>query len=212
MCVKLGKLEESLASFAADFDAAFISAGEAEGVMERAARMEHMCATVKALAAARVAETELWRGDGDKSPAHMLAKRTGKPVSAAQQQLDNAKRLKKHPKTNEAARKGKLSPEQQAAITDAADADPDAEDDLLKLADKGSLGELRDEAARRKAVTTTTSRPMRAGVWWRALASGPSCRPMTLGIRAMPRRSTRTGSDHHRRSRSSRPLFVTRPR
>src|SRR4029079_15016243 len=146
------ELEGSLAIFAADFDPALLSAAEAEGVMERASRMEHICATVKALAARRVSETELWRMGGDRSPAHMLANNTGKPVSAAQQQLDNAKRLKNHPKTDEAARAGKLSPEQQAAITDAADADPSAEDDLLDMAPRASLGELRDEAARRKAA------------------------------------------------------------
>jgi hypothetical protein len=120
--------------------------------MERAARMEHICATLKALAAARVAETELWRLGGDKTPAHMLGRKSGEAVSKAQQQLDNAKRLRSHPKTDAAARTGKLSPDQQAAITDAAEADPRAEDDLLHMADRGaSLQELRDEAARRKA-------------------------------------------------------------
>jgi len=152
VCVKLGELERSLVDFAAEFDPALLSAARAEGVMERAARMEHICATIKALAAARFSETELWRNGGDKSPAHMLAKKTGKPVSQAQQQLDNAKRLRSHPKTDAAARKGKLSPEQQAAITDAADLDPNAEDDLLDMAQRTSLNELRDEAARRKAA------------------------------------------------------------
>ena len=70
MCTKLRELEEALASFAGAFDAALISASEAEGVMERAARIEHMGATLKALAAARLAETELWGMGGDKSPAH----------------------------------------------------------------------------------------------------------------------------------------------
>jgi hypothetical protein len=152
MCTKLRELEKSLASVAVDFDAAFLSASEAEGVMERAARMEHICATLKALAAARVAETELWRMGGDKTPAHMLGRKSGEAVSKAQQQLDSAKRLRKHPKTDAAARTGKLSPDQQAAITDAAEVDPRAEDDLLDMADRGaSLQELRDEAARRKA-------------------------------------------------------------
>ena len=153
MCTKLRELEKALASVADDFDPAFLSAAEAEGVMERAARMEHICATLKALAAARVAETELWRMGGDRTPAHMLGRKSGQPVSKSQQELDNARRLKQHPKTDAAARQGKLSSEQQAAITDAADVDPRAEDDLLGMADRGaSLQELRDEAARRKAA------------------------------------------------------------
>jgi hypothetical protein len=113
-----------------------------------------MAAVVKALAAARLAETELWGQGGDKSPAHMLGRRTGTPVSQAAQELENAKRLAAHPKTDAAARKGKLSPQQAAAITDAAEADPGAEDDLLDMAGDGSLQELRDEAARRKAAAT----------------------------------------------------------
>jgi hypothetical protein len=66
--------------------------------------------------------------------------------------LEAAKKLRDHPKTDAAARRGKLSPQQAAAITDAASADPAAEDDLLDLAERASLGELRDEAARRKAA------------------------------------------------------------
>ncbi|MBV9283753.1 MAG: hypothetical protein JO176_04015 [Acidimicrobiia bacterium] len=152
MCTKLRELEEALAVFAGDFDPALMSAGEAEAVMERAARMQHICATLKALAAARVTETDLWRVGGDRTPAHMLGRRFGEPVSKAQHQLETAKRLGAHPKTDAAAREGRLSPEQQAAITEAADADPRCEDDLLDLAARASLQELRDEAARRKAA------------------------------------------------------------
>jgi len=152
MCQKLVELEKAMAAFAAGFDAALISAAQAEGVMERASRIEHMAATVKGLAAARMCETELWSLGGDKTPAHMLARRTGQTVSGAAQQLDAAKKLADHPKTDAAARKGTLSPHQAAAITDSAAADPKAEDDLWGVAWRASLGELRDEAARRKAA------------------------------------------------------------
>src|SRR5438067_7966756 len=152
MCQKLVELEKAMAAFAAGFDAALISAAQAEGVMERAARIEHMAATVKGLAAARMCETELWSLGEDRSPAHMLARRTGQTVSGAAQQLEAAKKLRDHPKTDAAARQGTLSPQQAAAITEAASADPDAEDDLLDLAARSSLGELRDVAASRKAA------------------------------------------------------------
>ena len=154
MCTKLRELEEALASVVGDFDASLMSAAEAEGVMGRAARIEHMGATLKALAAARLAETEPWGVGGDKSPAHMLARRTGQSVSDAARDLETAKRLAHHDKTNAAARAGRLSPKQAAAIADAVAADPRAEADLLDLADRASLGELRDEAARRKAAAT----------------------------------------------------------
>lgn len=154
MCVKLAELEMAMGRFASGFEPALLTASEAEGVMERAARIEHMAAAVKAAAAARLAETELWRNGGDRSPAHMLARRTGESVGKANQQLETARKLRDRPKTDAAARAGKLSPDQAAAIAEAADADPKAEDDLLKLAEKASLGELRDEAARRKAAAT----------------------------------------------------------
>ena len=68
--------------------------------------------------------------------------------------MTGAYAVKRHQNEKVLGSAGQLSPEQQAAITDAADADPEAEDDLLKLAENGSLGELRDEAARRKAAAT----------------------------------------------------------
>src|SRR3954453_24230557 len=68
MCEKLAELEEAMGVFTADFEPALVSGAQAEGVMERAARIEHMAATLKALAAARMAETELWRMGGDRSP------------------------------------------------------------------------------------------------------------------------------------------------
>src|SRR5437764_997257 len=140
MCQELAELEMAMGAFAAAFEPALISAAQAEGVMERAARIEHAAATVKALAAARMAETELWTLGGDRTPAHMLARRTGQTVSGAAQQLEAARKLRDHPKTDAAARAGRLSPQQAAAITDAAAADPRAEHDLLDLAERASLG------------------------------------------------------------------------
>jgi len=87
MCVKLAELETAMGRFASDFDPSLLSASQAERVMERAARIEHMAAAVKGSAAARMAETELWRNGGDRTPAHMLARRTGESVSNANQQL-----------------------------------------------------------------------------------------------------------------------------
>src|SRR5205807_4358604 len=107
MCEKLVELERAMGTFASGFEPALLSAAQAEGVMERAARIEHMAATIKALAAARMAETELWSLDGDKTPAHMLARRSGESVSKANQQLETAKKLKDRPKTDAAARAGR---------------------------------------------------------------------------------------------------------
>ncbi|HEU0127212.1 MAG TPA: hypothetical protein VFQ48_01190, partial [Pseudonocardiaceae bacterium] len=77
MCQKLSELREAMGVYAAGFDAALITAADAGLVVEQASAVERMAATVKALAAARVAETPLWRAEGDGSPAQALARKTG---------------------------------------------------------------------------------------------------------------------------------------
>jgi hypothetical protein len=154
VCEQLSELREALKEYSSRFDAAALPAVLASRAVEEASAIEHMASTIKGLAAARVAETEKWKNDGQRSPAHDLANRTGTSVADAQRQLDRAKRLAKHPKTEAAAKAGKLSPRQAAAITDAADADPEAEDALLGKAGDLSLRELEEEAARAKARVT----------------------------------------------------------
>jgi Domain of unknown function (DUF222) len=110
-----------------------------------------MAATVKSHAAARVAETEAWKRDGDRSAAHQLARTTGTTVGQAREALDSARRLQDRPATDAAARRGELSAQQVAVITDAAAADPHSEARLLDRSRRASLSELRDEAARTKA-------------------------------------------------------------
>ena len=152
MCQRLGELREAMGDYAARFDAALISVSNAARAVEEASAIEKMAATVKALAAARVARTDLWRRGGDRSAAHELARRTGTSVGQAAQALETGKRLDALPDTAAAARRGELSPQQSAAITDAAGADPAAEADLLHQAKHGSLQELKDECARTKAA------------------------------------------------------------
>jgi hypothetical protein len=138
--------------YAADFDAALFSVPDCERVVEEATALEHMAATVKALAAARLSDTEAWRGDGDRSPAHRLARKSGTSVKEAAQALETGKALGALPATAAAARRGQLSPAQAATIADASASDPQAEAELLEAAGKVSLKELQEEAARKKAA------------------------------------------------------------
>ena len=154
MCERLSEVREALKGYASDFDASALPAPVAARVVEEAAAIEHIASTLKSLAAARVAETETWKKGGHRSPAHELARKTGESVAGAQRELERGKRLRKHPKTEAAARAGGLSPRQAAAITDAAEADPDAEAELLEKAGSLSLRELEEEAARKKAAAT----------------------------------------------------------
>jgi Domain of unknown function (DUF222) len=103
------------------------------------------------LAAARIAETEVWKGDGDRSPAHQLARRTGTSVGQAMHAIETGRRLRDLSATSAAARRGELSVQQAEVIADAASAGPDAETRLLDRAQTASLAELRDDCARAKA-------------------------------------------------------------
>jgi hypothetical protein len=149
--MRLSELRSAISKYAARFDPALVSGEDAARVVEDAATIEKMAAAVKSLAAARIAETEIWKRDGDRSAAHQLARTTGTTVRQAQETLAAARRLEELPDTAEAARRGELSAQQVAAITDAAGADPGAERRLLERPRTGSLGELRDECARTKA-------------------------------------------------------------
>ncbi len=149
--MKLSELRSAMGEYATRFDPGRVHASDAARVVEDAAAIKHMAATVEALAAARVAETQLWKRDGDRSAAHQLARATGTSVELARQTLQSAQRLDELCETADAARRGELSPQQVAVITDAATANPDAEARLLEQSRTASLGELRDECARTKA-------------------------------------------------------------
>jgi hypothetical protein len=81
-----------------------------------------------------------------------LAKQTGTSTAKAKERIRNGTTMRKHRKTRERAASGGLSPDQAAAVTDALDANPAAEDDLLDVAGRSSLGELRDECGKAKAA------------------------------------------------------------
>lgn len=149
----LGEIRGALRTFADRFDPALYSAADASVVMEHAARIEKMAATVKALAAKRVADTELWRRGGDRSPAHHLARATGTSVGEARDAIDTAAKLSALPDVDRAARAGRLSPRQASAIADAAAVDPAQQRNLLDVARRSSLRELQDECHRIKAAS-----------------------------------------------------------
>jgi hypothetical protein len=110
-----------------------------------------MAATLKALAAARVAEGARWRQDGQRSAAHELARATGTSVRDARDTLALGRRLADQPEVAAAARRGQLSAAQSQLVSDAAGADPAAAGRLIEAAGDGSLAELKDEAAETKA-------------------------------------------------------------
>ena len=152
VCDLLVDLRESMRRYAAGFDASLLSGADASSVVDVAGAIERMAATVKSLAAARSAEVGVWRSTGDRSAAHHLARSTGTSVGQAAESLDTARRLSDLPAVADAARAGKLSASQAAAVAGAVTADPGAESRLLAMAQTSSLGELREECGRVRAA------------------------------------------------------------
>src|SRR5260370_744836 len=83
--------------------------GGAARVVEMLAGIERGGGAGKALAARWVAETRVWVGEGERSAAHWLARRSGSTVGAAAAAIETAERLETLAATSEAFRAGQLS-------------------------------------------------------------------------------------------------------
>ena len=164
MCERLVELREAMARYASSFDAALLSAEGAALAVVEAAAIERMAATVKGLAAARSADIGAWRGAGERSAAHHLARTTGTSVAQAGEVIDTARRLATLPAVAAAARAGGLSAPQAAAVADAAAVDAAAEARLVATAGRCSLAELRQECARTKAAALPDAEARRAEI------------------------------------------------
>jgi hypothetical protein len=150
VCQRLPELRRGLSGYAAQFDAALLSAADARVVLGHAAAMEHLAATIKALAAARISDTGA--NPAERSAAHEIARVTGTSVGSARRSLEIGRRLARQPDVAASARRGELSQSQLDAITDAATADPTAAKRLVEQAKTTSLSDLQDDCARTKAA------------------------------------------------------------
>ena len=144
-------IRTELERIVARLDGDVLDPADAEHLLSELDAIERMAGAGKAIAARRVADSGRWRRTGERSEADWLAKQTGETVGAARSTLDTARKLKRCPKTAKAFRKGKLSKPQAEAISGAVEADPDAEDRLLGMAETSALGKLRDECDRIRA-------------------------------------------------------------
>ena len=124
----------------------------AERLLDEVIAIEKAMASLKVLIADRAAESRAWAARGARSAEDDLANRMGTSTSQAKDVLSSSKRVKGQPKVEGALRDGKLSEKQASLITDAAAANPDAEQSLLDAAAEESLSGLRDKCGRVKAA------------------------------------------------------------
>ena len=128
-----------------------LTADAAAGLVQVFATIEKLAGAGKALAARRVAASNLWRGAGERSAAHWLARRSGVSIGNAMATLETAARLPELPGVDRAVRAGELSAVQANEIASAAGADPGAEAELLAVARDDGFA-LRDRCRRVKAA------------------------------------------------------------
>jgi hypothetical protein len=142
---------DGLQSLIADLDPDAIALPEAPELWQEFDRVERLAASAKTLLACRVEESGSWRTSGHRSAEDKMAADSGSSVSAAKKSLETSKRVRKLPKTAHAMRKGELSPAKAEAIASAATIAPEAEDSLLKGAEKAPLADLQERCMKAKA-------------------------------------------------------------
>lgn len=145
----LSTLETSAGALRAALVALDVSVctGEQAGrLVETLAVLEKVVVAARLRAAARMQECGAYRRDGFRSAAEFLAARTGTARQAAAAALDAAREISRHPEVAGAFGRGDLSEAQAIHVAPAVAADPTAAADLLSVAGRGSLRQLKDKA------------------------------------------------------------------
>jgi len=148
------ELRTALEKWARDVEPRLLDGADAARLVRHVARMESICASVKARLARRVEETNVWQRGGHKTAAHFLASTTGTSIHQAVTTLRTAECLEALPATAEAFSSGRVSQAQANEITAAAIEAPEAEGELLRTADERNHARLRDTCRRVKASAT----------------------------------------------------------
>ena len=128
-----------------------LTAHAAERILDSAIAIEKAMAAVKVLVADRAAEGSGWRARGARSARRIWPAARG-PRPSGQGGAGDLEAGEVPTEVEDALRDGKLSERQASMISDAAAANPAAEDSLLEAAASNDLGGLRDQCGRAKAA------------------------------------------------------------
>ena len=135
------------------------------------AEIERIAVAGKVLAAGRVEATGVWASHGAKSSADWLADVSGTALGPAIDAIEVARDLNECPETESNLRQGVLSLPQAREITRAVRKNPKAEKDLIGVAKRSRLAELKREAERVKAAARTAEDEVARALRHRSLRS-----------------------------------------
>jgi hypothetical protein len=173
VCERLAQIRQSMCLWAESFDADCVSPAQALQVLKDASAISNIALTIKALvapraagvlgAAASSAAASAAAASGPASgatgsctsisAAHELARASGTTISSAQASLELGKRLGFQAEVQAAAKRGELSQQQVELVSQAAELDPAAAEELVELAKTSSLHELKQTVATIKAAS-----------------------------------------------------------
>ena len=134
-----------------ELEAECVSSVDAAALVEDFARLEAIAHGGLVLVAERAAASGVWRAGGHRSAAHWLASVAGVTLGLAQRILGTSGRMASQPRTREAARRGDLPRDTVHDVSEAAEADPGAEDELVDTAQRDSVRSTRDRCKQTKA-------------------------------------------------------------
>ena len=146
--MRLQDVEAALREIVGDLEPEVLAVDAAACLVDTFATIERLAGAGKALAARRVADSNLWRGAGERSAAHWLARRSGASVGSAMATLETAARLSELPALDRAVRAGELSGVQANEIASAAAADAGAQAELVGVARTDGVAGLRERCRR----------------------------------------------------------------
>jgi hypothetical protein len=149
---QISAVAESLRGLVGELDPGLVTTREAPGLWQGLEEVRRIAAGAQMLLAKRVDESEAPAKAGLRNGAEWIAARGGGSLRSAYDAVAASKRLAGLPEVGRALRAGLISTVQAAVIADACTVDPTVAGDLLELAGRASLGELRREALRVKAA------------------------------------------------------------
>ena len=145
----------ALSSVVSDLDPARLTGADATKVYGSLVDLERLCNAGKTLLAPRIDEAGVWRDEGHRSAAVMLASLEGVTTGQAQNTLVNGQRLEQLPGTEAALRAGELSGPKVTQLTGAGILAPEREAELLAGAEEAPLHEVKERCRRSRATSGT---------------------------------------------------------
>jgi hypothetical protein len=138
-----------------ELDAECVAPRDAVDLLSLFAEGERLCAAGKTLVVRRVDESGIWKHEGHRSAAHLVAATSGTSIGQAQQVVDTARRLSGLSRTEDELRAGRLSSAQAHEVTSAAAESPAHERELLARKDSDGLQGLKAFGAQVKAAASS---------------------------------------------------------